>query len=74
VDISGLASLTSVVGSLGIFDNEALADISGLWSVTSVDLLSIYNNPALCQSRVEDFVAECSCGGAGLLSGNDDGC
>jgi hypothetical protein len=36
--------------------------------------LQIYENPALCQSLVDAFVAACSCGTVGNISGNDDGC
>jgi hypothetical protein len=74
-DISGLSSLTSVGGYLNISNNDALTDISGLSNLTAVGgALSIANNPALCQSLVDAFVAACSCGTVGNISGNDDGC
>jgi hypothetical protein len=60
--------------SLGIQSNDALTDISGLSSLTTVGgNLNISNNPVLCQSLVDAFVAACSCG-VGNISGNLDGC
>jgi hypothetical protein len=34
----------------------------------------IDDNPQLCQSLVDAFVAACSCGTVWYISGNDDGC
>jgi hypothetical protein len=36
--------------------------------------LSIYDNPALCQSLVDAFVAGCKSCSVRDISGNDDGC
>jgi hypothetical protein len=74
-DISGLSSLTSVGENLSLQDNAVLTDISGLSNLTTVGGdLYIYENLALCQSLVDAFVAACSCGTVGNITGNLDGC
>jgi len=46
-DLSPLDSLTTIGGTLLVFDNPGLADLDGLDSLVIVRTLSIQNNPAL---------------------------
>jgi hypothetical protein len=73
-NLDGLSNLTTVGGGLGIVYNAVLTDISGLSNLTSVWDLYINDNPALCQSLVDAFVAACTIGGSVTITGNDDGC
>ena len=73
-DISGLTSLTSIGGSLNIKSNPNLSSISGLGALVSAGSVEIVNNPQLCQSEVDAFLAGIEVQGEVLTSGNNDGC
>ena len=70
-----LPCLTSVGGLLNIESNDALTDISGLSNLTTVGGdLYIHENPLLCQSLVDAFVAACPGCDVGNVFNNLDGC
>jgi len=62
-DIIDIAACEVIEGSLGLW-GTSLATVDGLSNLTSVggDLL-IHDNPALCQSFIDAFIAACTiCG------------
>ena len=57
-DLDGLANLTSIGDDLDLTDNISLVDVDGLSNLTSVQgWVVIHDNPILCQSDVDAFVA-----------------
>ena len=75
-DLSGLSNITSLSGDLSIQESNLLDTLDDLSSLTTVGgSLTIQNNPSLCQSLVEAFIAACTVGGTVFNSiGNDRGC
>ena len=76
MNLDGLSNLASS-GALDISYNPVLMNLDGLSNLASAGASNVViaNNPSLCQSLVDAFVAACtSCGPIEDVSGNDDGC
>jgi len=74
-NVDGLANLTNVGLYLRISGNASLTNIDGLSNLVSVgDYVDIFDNPVLCQSSIDAFVAGCTIGGSAEIAGNLPGC
>ena len=68
--------MTSVGGFVDIHNNGVLTDLEGLAGLTTIGGdVHIFDNPNLCQSAVEAFIAARTVGGTVVeIAGNNDGC
>jgi hypothetical protein len=74
-NVDGLANLTSVGDFLRISGNASLTNIDGLSSLVSVgDYVDIFDNPVLCQTSIDAFLAGCTIGGSAEIAGYLPGC
>jgi len=74
-NIDGLGSINPVGGDVHIYYNVVLTSVDGFSSLSEVggDLLA-HDNPVLCQSSVDAFVASATIGGWVNTYRNDSGC
>ena len=73
--VDGLSGITHVDGYLRIRNNRYLDNLDGLDALIHVGIsIDISDNPALCQSTVDAFVARLEGESIAVASGNKDDC
>jgi hypothetical protein len=74
-NVDGLSGITSLGEGLQIDGNTALFNLDGLSNLMWVGWdANIVNNPVLCQSLVDAFIAAGTIGGSVTTSGNNNSC